>query len=201
MTTAMVMLTRNEARALTKRIQTTGADLAELILKAHDGEAWRAMRYESWTAYVDGEFAFSRQHSYKLLNQGRVNAALAAAGSTERATVTEAAEVSHYATPVTDITNDSAIQERVIETLSEVRRGGPAPKPVGKRRRGFQTPDEKVRHYRDEFEGWLEQMDEETVFTPQFVRSIEGLRDIIDSMLGLAEAASRRPRRIDEYSA
>ena len=183
MTTAMVLLTKNAAKALTKRIQATGADLAALLLEAHDGEAWRAMGYASWAAYVDGEFEFTRQHSYLLIGQGRVNAALVEAGSSERATVREAREVS-YAYDTRDAVHNEpeTLPERVIETLAEVRRGGPAPKPSGGKRRGPQAPTDQVRHWCDTLETWADATEGEPL-PSDFDRVLRRLRDTIDGLL------------------
>jgi hypothetical protein len=61
-----------EARALTDRIKAGLDELWALLLEAHDRRAWQALGYDTWEAYVGGEFAMSRRHSYRLLDQGRV---------------------------------------------------------------------------------------------------------------------------------
>lgn len=48
-----------EARAVTDRIKAKMGDLMSEIIKAHIGRAWIALGYESWTAYVKGEFNYA----------------------------------------------------------------------------------------------------------------------------------------------
>ncbi|MCR4375942.1 MAG: hypothetical protein NUW22_13950 [Acidobacteria bacterium] len=177
------------AERITKRIRKAGEDFGALLLEAHDGKAWRLRGFKSWAAYVDAEFEFTRQHSYKLIGQEQANRRLAASGSATRLTVTEAAEVSHDATV-------SEIEQTVYE-----RRSVPVPKPAGKRRRGFTAPDETVRVDVQRYQGWYEQMDPDYPVEASFVRVLSQLRDVIDSMLVVADEASRKPVRIDEWSA
>lgn len=60
-------MTKAEAEKLTARINRDGYRLGELLLQAHDGKAWAALGYRSWSAYIGGEFSFSRATSYRLL--------------------------------------------------------------------------------------------------------------------------------------
>lgn len=61
-----------EAQAITDRIRNAVDQLWSLLLEAHDRRAWRALGHTSWEAYVTTEFGMTRQHSYRLLDQGRV---------------------------------------------------------------------------------------------------------------------------------
>lgn len=61
-----------EAQAITDRIRKAVDGLWQLLLEAHDRRAWRALGHGSWEAYVNAEFGMTRQHSYRLLDQGRV---------------------------------------------------------------------------------------------------------------------------------
>lgn len=63
---------RAEAQAITDRIRGAVDQLWALLLEAHDRRAWRALGHTSWEAYVTAEFGMTRQHSYRLLDQGRV---------------------------------------------------------------------------------------------------------------------------------
>lgn len=162
------------AKRITVRIRKAGEDFGSLLLEAHDGKAWKLEGYLSWTAYVAAEFAFTRQHSYRLLTQQRMNKRLAEAGSQVRVTGREAREVS----PAGD---RSAIEQAVAD-----RRGGPLPKPTGKRR-GFQPPDEQVRRHVEQYQGWLEQMEPGYPVVPSFVRVLERLRDTLDQMIEKAQ--------------
>lgn len=66
------LLTKEEARLLTKRIVDASEGLAELLLKAHRGEAWKALGYDSWRSYAMAEFKFSQRRVYQLLNHAEV---------------------------------------------------------------------------------------------------------------------------------
>ncbi|MFO1461445.1 MAG: hypothetical protein U1G08_18840 [Verrucomicrobiota bacterium] len=59
--------TKDLAREFTDRIKAAGADLASLLKRAHDGEAWKALGYDSWKSYCHVEFSFTKQRSYQLL--------------------------------------------------------------------------------------------------------------------------------------
>lgn len=74
-----VMMTPVQARRITDRIRKSTDTLAELVLEAHDREAWRALEYASWTAYVQGEFDVSVGHSGRLLWQARAIKQISAA--------------------------------------------------------------------------------------------------------------------------
>jgi hypothetical protein len=60
------------ARELTEQIKHAVVHLWELLLEAHERQVWEALGYSSWAQYVEAEFDFGRQHSYRLLKQGRV---------------------------------------------------------------------------------------------------------------------------------
>jgi hypothetical protein len=64
--------TKVQAKALTERIREGVDKVWSLLLEAHDRKAWKALSYDSWDAYIAGEFNMSRRHSYRLLDQGRV---------------------------------------------------------------------------------------------------------------------------------
>ncbi|MES0040034.1 hypothetical protein [Mesorhizobium sp. M0091] len=72
-------LTEREAVALTGRIRKAVDSAWALLLEAQEREAWKALKYASWEAYVRAEFSLSRSRSYQLLDQGRVIAAIAEA--------------------------------------------------------------------------------------------------------------------------
>jgi len=65
-------LTKQEAKALTDRIRDSIEKTYELVLRAYERKAWKALGYKTWEAYVQTEFDMSRRHSYRLLDQGRV---------------------------------------------------------------------------------------------------------------------------------
>lgn len=64
--------TKAEAKALTESIRKGVDHLWALLLEAHERKAWKVLGYETWGAYVKAEFGMSRQHSYHLLDQGKV---------------------------------------------------------------------------------------------------------------------------------
>lgn len=51
-----VTLTRDEAQAVTERIRNTIDDLVWDLIFAWKGRAWEALGYDSWDAWIDGEF-------------------------------------------------------------------------------------------------------------------------------------------------
>lgn len=67
-----VIMSEKEAVALTDSIKSTATAVCLLIKRAHDERAWEALGYDSWSAYIEGEFDFSRVRSYQLLAQGKV---------------------------------------------------------------------------------------------------------------------------------
>lgn len=60
------------ARKLTNEIKRAADNLWELLLEAWNSKAHVSLGYKSWNAYIDGEFDFGRQYSYRLINQGQV---------------------------------------------------------------------------------------------------------------------------------
>ncbi len=75
--------TTAEARELTDRIKAAVEQTWVLLWEAHERLAWRALGYETWGEYVRGEFHMSKQHSFRLLDHGRVERELAAAAGVE----------------------------------------------------------------------------------------------------------------------
>ncbi len=61
-----------EARDLTEQIKTSVERVYLLLLRAHEGKAYTALGYRTWGDYVRAEFDMGRQHSYRMLDQGRV---------------------------------------------------------------------------------------------------------------------------------
>lgn len=67
-----IIMSKDEAKELTRDIQSTSSALYALLKKAHDNRAWVAMGYKSWAEYISNEFQFSRSRSYQLINQANV---------------------------------------------------------------------------------------------------------------------------------
>jgi hypothetical protein len=80
-------LSVNEARKITDAIRGQVDRVWRLLVDAHDGQAWVALGYSSWDAYVRAEFGMSRGRSYQLLDQGRVIAAIGDASGDVSTTV------------------------------------------------------------------------------------------------------------------
>jgi hypothetical protein len=65
-------LSESEARQLTEKIKEAAEKLWSLLYDAHEGRAWSALGYETWTEYVRVEFNMSKQRSFQILDQARV---------------------------------------------------------------------------------------------------------------------------------
>jgi hypothetical protein len=63
---------RASARQLTDEIKAAADNLWELLTEAWNAKAYASLGYKSWRAYIEAEFDFSRQYSYRLINQGQV---------------------------------------------------------------------------------------------------------------------------------
>lgn len=87
----VVLFTHDEAEAHTAKIEATAAVLCLLVKEAHDKQAWRALGYGSWAAYVDERFVgkVSRSRSYQLIAQAAVIEGLAAETGAEVSTVVD----------------------------------------------------------------------------------------------------------------
>jgi hypothetical protein len=72
-------LSEDQARQLTETIRDASEVMWVLLARAHAGQAWQALGYPSWEAYVRGEFDMSRSRSYQILDQARVISAISAA--------------------------------------------------------------------------------------------------------------------------
>lgn len=73
----------SEAKELTESIKSTSVALWVLIQRAHDKKAWKALNYNSWKDYIEGEFKFTRARSYQLLAQGSVITEISNAANSE----------------------------------------------------------------------------------------------------------------------
>jgi hypothetical protein len=70
------------ARDLTEQIKHATRQVCLLLHEAHRRKAWQVLGYQSWEAYVQGEFGLSKSRSYELLDQSRVIRAMQAAAGT-----------------------------------------------------------------------------------------------------------------------
>jgi uncharacterized protein YoaH (UPF0181 family) len=132
-------ISTDDATALTEKIRDklTGifnemAEVKQLLWEAHERKAWRALGYSSWATYVKAEFAISRQHSYKLLDQGRVFRSLAEAAledmcsirttSEELQTSPEALEHVRSSVPDLSARQAQALKAHLPEAVDEVKK-------------------------------------------------------------------------------
>lgn len=194
MTTAIVLLTKNQARKITARIQTATENLAALLLEAHDGEAWRAEGFDSWTSYVEARFTFGRSRSYQLLAVARVEQATG-----EQIPSRLAEQVVQH---VGQIEAPSAVYIAALEEQRAVKvafeRGVAIPKEHG-RSHGYQTPTEQWRKWGEALSDAADAKGDDPFSDPSARRVIEGIRDAAERLLR-AENESREPTRIDEWA-
>lgn len=69
-------MSKADAKKLTQKIKTAVDDLWTLLVRAHDGKAWKALGHQTWEAYVEAEFGMSKRRADQLLEKGEVLAAL-----------------------------------------------------------------------------------------------------------------------------
>lgn len=84
--TALVLLDEAEARKLTAEIKSYAGVLWQKLHQAHEGQAWRAMGYPSWSAYIAAEFDISRSRGYQLVSHAKAVQELAEAVGAEVST-------------------------------------------------------------------------------------------------------------------
>ena len=65
-------LSKADALVLTAKIKGYAGVTWVLIASAHEHKAHKALGYKTWGDYVAAEFDMSRQHAYRLLDQGRM---------------------------------------------------------------------------------------------------------------------------------
>jgi hypothetical protein len=62
-----IMMTREEAQEHVVAIKNSAADMGRRLLDLKEREGWRVLGYETWTACLQNEFAYSRNHLYELM--------------------------------------------------------------------------------------------------------------------------------------
>lgn len=65
---SLIEMTATCARDLTDRINATATDLAGMLQRARDGMAWKALGYESWSAYCAAEINVGQRRVFQLLD-------------------------------------------------------------------------------------------------------------------------------------
>ncbi len=70
-------LSETQAREMVMQINGHAAEIGRLLIELRDREGWRALGYDTWTAFLRSrELDISRAHLYRLLHQAEVNAVL-----------------------------------------------------------------------------------------------------------------------------
>lgn len=67
-----VLLSRDEARALTDEVKQDAQALWQKLVQLYNGEAHKALGFRSWRAYCAAEFQMTRDVAYQMLNAGKV---------------------------------------------------------------------------------------------------------------------------------
>lgn len=57
-----------EVQARIEAIKDAGADIGMHLLEIKEREGWKTLGYSSWTAFLEGEFSFTRKHLYTLMD-------------------------------------------------------------------------------------------------------------------------------------
>lgn len=180
--TGFVLLTRNEARALTNNIRQMGEDLAERLLEAHDGEAWRALHYTSWLAYVAKEFDFTTRRSYQLLAVARVEkhtGQLVTSRVAER-TVQHVARQADVQTAPSAAYQQALIEQREQQAAARKPHGGGMRASVPERLRGAHDLEGRLRRLREDIDGIAEACEGDALDfmdTRQLERTFEAIAD------------------------
>ena len=66
------MLSKSDAEFMTKAAQDHLFHFTALLLRLHDGQAWRALDYQSWTAYCADKFDESIRTIQRHIRQERI---------------------------------------------------------------------------------------------------------------------------------
>lgn len=60
-------MSADEAKAHVQAVKNAAQDMGRHLLELKEREGWKALGYASWTAFLNGEFEYSRQHLYTLM--------------------------------------------------------------------------------------------------------------------------------------
>lgn len=72
-------MTEPQVRAAVSKARRYEDEFFRIVGQLHERQAWRAVGYDSWQQFVLEEFGIKRTRAYQLVDQYRVNAALAPA--------------------------------------------------------------------------------------------------------------------------
>ena len=64
-------MSESEAQQAVNAIRRSAAEIGQQIRDLRERQGWKALGYHSFTAMLEGEFTYSRQHLYRLMNAAR----------------------------------------------------------------------------------------------------------------------------------
>lgn len=70
-------MTADEAQVHVDAINAHVLDIGRRLVDIRQREGWRALGYDCWTHFLEGEFAYSRKHLYELMRVAPVSEQLA----------------------------------------------------------------------------------------------------------------------------
>lgn len=146
-----VLMSEDEARSITAEIKAWAGTLWKKLKQAHDGQAWRALGYDSWRAYIDAEFDMGKSQAYRLLTHanavyelagaaGLTPDELSPAGDTIPERVTRGLDLDAVCEAIREAVMDlprdatTATRAQLVEEIT-VRLRNPEPRPAPKPKR------------------------------------------------------------------
>lgn len=117
----VVLMDRAAAEKITRDIKSWAGTLWLKIEEAHRGQAWRALGYASWAAYLDAEFDIGKSRGYQLVNHARAVRALAEAAGYDP----ESTRVDFHEKMTRDLDVDAVaaeVAEQVTDDMPEAER-------------------------------------------------------------------------------
>lgn len=186
----IVIMSPSEAQRITSQIRESLNNTGGLLAEAQDRQAWRALNYASWTAYLDGAFPESRRHLLRLLQIERVQRQLPV--ETPPLTSRDVTHVAHlmsggaepsdaYAQAIAE--QEAARTSRGMQSDSQAfSRGGAAPKPSS-HAHGYQTQADTVRKWAESVNAWAENYSRDDGLAPDFEGALKSLRAAIERFI------------------
>lgn len=111
----LILMTQEEARDKTDRIKSNISETRYLLLEMQDRQGWKALEYDSWRAYGQAEFGYSKSRIYQLAEAARVEKNIST--KVEKQTIPET-----HLRPLTKLESPEQQQEawqKVVETAPE----------------------------------------------------------------------------------
>lgn len=176
-----------QAREVTDAIRSTITATYVLLQRAYTGKAYQALGYETWKAYINGEFDFSVQRSYQLLDLARTVDAIEAAAPEgyDASSITEAQarDIKRELPKITErITEETAghtaeeSEDIVQDIIEETRTDAKEQKKADEQKKAQEEEEARQAHYDalenaaddllDSAQGGLSEDDDEDDSTP-----------------------------------